>query len=79
MRTEFVANWHLIRSHQTQRMLKDNIRKNRNRVPHQYAIGDLVLIRNDDIKSKLSKPTYGPFPITELHQNLSIITIDRHG
>ena len=79
MRTEFVANWHFIRNRQTQRMLKDNIRENRNRIPHHYAIGDLVLIRNDDIKSKLSKPTQGPFTITALHQNTSIVTIDRHG
>jgi transposase InsO family protein len=79
MHTQFVANWHLIRSRQQQRMLKDNIRENKTRIEHQYAVGDLILIKNDDIKSKLSKPTYGPFPITQLHLNKSIVTIDRHG
>ena len=79
MRTEFVANWHFIRSRQTQRMLKDNIRENKNRIPHHYAIGELVLIRNDEVKSKLSKPTFGPFPIIQLSPNKSIVAIQRNG
>ena len=79
MHKQFVANWRLIRSRKTQRMLKDNIRENKNRIPRQFAVGDLVLIRNDDIKSKLSKPTHGPFQITALHRNKSIVTIDRNG
>jgi hypothetical protein len=79
MRTQFIANWHLIRNRQTQRMLKDNIRENKSRIPHQYAIGDMVLIRNDEIKSKLSKPNFGPYPIVQLSPNKSIVTILRTG
>ena len=79
MRTQCVGNWHLIRNRQMQRMLKDNIRENKHRIAHEYSIGDLVLIRNDEIKSKLSKPTFGPLPVIERHPNKSILTIARHG
>ena len=67
------------RNRQQQRMIKDNHRENVHRIPHNYAIGVLVLIRNNEVKSKLSKPTFGPFPIIQLSPNKSIVTIQRNG
>ncbi len=80
MHTQFVANWNFIRNRQQQRMLQDNKRENRHRIPHEFAIGDMVLVRNDAIKSKLSKPTFEPFQIVQLSpNNKRIVTILRNG
>jgi hypothetical protein len=79
MWTQFVANWNFIRNRQQHSMLQGNRRKNQHRISQNFAIGDMVLIRNDKIKSKLSKPIFGPFPIIQPTPNQSIVTILRNG
>jgi len=77
--TNDTANWHILRQRQQNRMLRDNERTNHHRIPHHYAVGDRVLIRNNDINTKLSKPYFGPFTIVRLTPNNGIVVIDRSG
>ena len=53
-------------------MQRDNARENAKRIPHDYKVGDLVLIRRDlggEQIGKLDRPTHGPYPIVRVHVN----------
>lgn len=76
---QHVANWHATHNRNLVRAHRDNQRENRGRIPRQYRVGDLVLIRRDrtnDIRPKLAKPTFGPFRVTAVHSN-GTVTIQR--
>ena len=75
MHTTFTANWDSIRRRQLHRQLYDNKRENRSRIPHEYHVNDFVLIRNDEIRGKLTSPTFGPFRI--INVNAGTVKIDR--
>jgi RNase H-like domain found in reverse transcriptase/Reverse transcriptase (RNA-dependent DNA polymerase)/Integrase zinc binding domain len=67
--TRYVANWEAQRLRLQDRSRIDNERENRHRVPHEYKVGDKVLIRCDvrgEILGKLTRPSLGPFRITRL-------------
>ena len=53
--------------------IANNKKENKNRVPHEYKIGDLVLIVQKPYKrrrkAKLSSPTEGPFQIIRTYAN----------
>ena len=66
-------DWQLLkRQHRTQAIMK-NEKEIKNRVPHDYKVGDLVLIVQKSYervkKAKLSTPNKGPFPIIRTYAN----------
>jgi hypothetical protein len=71
--TAYIPNWNNIR--QCRQALTDqaNERENGPRIPHDYQVGDHVLIKRDLAKlGKLAKPTEGPFTITDVSsQNIN--------
>ena len=73
MHTTFTANWDRIRRRQLKRQVLDNKRENQRRIPHQYQVDEYVLIRNDDIRGKLTSPTFGPFRILEVNDGVVLI------
>ena len=44
--TEHKVGWELIRQKKQTKINKDNIRENRNRVDHDYNVGDKVMLNN---------------------------------
>ena len=45
-------------------------KEQRKRIPHQYQVGDQVLVKNPEVKTKFAGPEYkGPFTIRAVHDN----------
>lgn len=66
MHATYTTNCLDIHRKQRIRQEADNRRENRHRIRHTYNIGGLILIRNDDIRGKLTTPTFGPYTITNV-------------
>ena len=63
------ANWELIRQRRQEEINRNNDRENRSRIPHEYQVGEKVLLRIEGIKRKLSAPRSGPYEILRVYNN----------
>ena len=66
---QFQANWKWIKDRKQQLIKQNNKRENSKRIPHQYRIGDEVLIKQDQNSKFGTNPYKGPFLITEVRNN----------
>ena len=66
---QYKADWAAIALKKQQQILKDNLRENNTRLPHQYQVGDRVLLTVPGIIPKMSLPRKGPYKITRIHTN----------
>ncbi|KAF0731356.1 hypothetical protein Ae201684_011419 [Aphanomyces euteiches] len=78
---DFANTTNVITAHKRHvtKMLKDNLRENKNRIPHEYVPGDMVRINlsaDKDKRSKMSPATTGPFKVVATRPN-GTVTIDR--
>ena len=62
------VDWKLIPQKNQTQINKDNIRKNRNQVDHDYKVGDKFTLNHHDIY-KYETPYKGPFVITTCFTN----------
>ncbi len=51
---------------------KNNSKENSIRVPHDYQVGDKVLVTDKDIHRKSNSPTKGPYSIVQVYTNGTI-------
>ena len=51
---------------------RNNLRENKKRKIHNYAVGDSVLIKTNPNKAKFDAEWEGPYPIVALHNNGAI-------
>ena len=65
---EHQADWQLIREKKLKRMEENNARENSRRIPHDYAVGDLVSLVKAEF-SKAEADREGPYEITRVHTN----------
>ena len=63
-----MINWKTITENKRKQVARDNIRENKSRIPHEYAVGDTVLKKKGGIKRKYSNHKT-PYQITEVHTN----------
>jgi hypothetical protein len=72
-RQQTKVDWQLLKRQRRNQSIINNKKENKNRVPHEYKIGDLVLIVQKPYerkrKAKISSPTEGPFPIIQTYTN----------
>jgi transposase InsO family protein len=66
---QFEANWKFIKDRKQHLIRQNNKRENAKRIPHQYHVGDEVLIKQDQNTKFGSDPYKGPFTITEVRTN----------
>jgi len=65
----FQADWQLIKELKQAIIHQNNLKENKKRIPHQYKIGDKVLLQIQT-KSKFAENPYrGPFTITQVNDN----------
>ena len=79
-RQQAKIDWQLLKNKRRVQAIANNKKENKNRIPHEYKPGDLVLIVQKSYerkkKAKLSSPTEGPFQITRTYNNGNV-QIDR--
>ena len=69
MNTTFQADWEHIRQRKQAMIHKNNTRENAKRIPHQYRVGDKVLMDLGDIKTKFDPKYAGPYEIVQVNNN----------
>ena len=65
----YVADWNVIGRRRQEQVEINNKRENKRRQPHDYAIGDKVLIRKDGILRKAEDKYEGPYTIIQVYCN----------
>ena len=68
----YLANWRHIHERRNKNILYNNARENRNRIEHDYKVGDYVYILTKDIQRKLAPTKQGPFRIVTIHTNATV-------
>jgi hypothetical protein len=66
---KFKAEWEIINAQKQSRTDKDACNKNAKCIPHQYTIGDKVLIDVTGIRKKPDVPRHRPYEILETFTN----------
>ena len=74
---KFVADWTRIQQSKQDQIHQSNVRENSKQIPHQYQVGDQVLIQRPGISNKLSTPHHGPYPIVQVHTNGTVNICNR--
>jgi predicted aspartyl protease len=65
----FIADWQYIKERKQRQIIQNNDRENAKRIPHEYKIGDNVMIKQYQHR-KYGQPRYvGPFPIDRVNDN----------
>ena len=63
------TNWKLIKERKQKLIRAGNVRENRTRIPHDYKIGDKVLIKNEQ-STKYGNTAYsGPYTVMSVNNN----------
>jgi len=69
---KFEADWQRIRNRRQAEMTRNNNRENRLRIPHEYKVGDQVLVQRPGTLRKMTTPRQGPYKIVQVNTNGTI-------
>jgi hypothetical protein len=65
----FEADWQYIKERKQHRIVQNNKRENATRIPHQYAVGDRVMVRKDPSRKHGSDRYSGPLTVCQINDN----------
>jgi hypothetical protein len=65
----FQADWQYIKERKQKLILQNNKRENAKRIPHEYDVGDRVMIKQDSNRKHGSDRYTGPFSIIQVNNN----------
>ena len=66
----YLVDWHAVGRRRRESVELNNARENSRRVNWDYAVGQLVLLRNEDGKTcKAKDKSLGPYTIVQVHTN----------
>jgi putative transposase len=68
LNTQHLADWTAIKARKQELIRKNNIIENSKRIPHQYRVGDKVMMESHRA-NKYEQPYQGPYIITKVHSN----------
>jgi hypothetical protein len=69
----FRANWDRIQKRKQDIINKSNSKENKSLISYEYKVGDQVSLETPGILQKLSTPCTGPYPVTNIYKNGTII------
>ena len=65
----FEANWQYIKERKQKLIHQNNRQENAKRIPHNYAVGDLVMIKENPNRKHGSPQYSGPLTVTAVYDN----------
>ena len=65
---QYLADWTVIKARKQQLICKNNIIENSKCIPHQYKVGDMVMLENHRT-NKYEQPYKGPYLVTQVNTN----------
>ena len=70
---QFKADWALITRQKQDMINKSNQYENKKRIPHEYQVGEKVLLERPGILRKMSTPRQGPYQILRVFPNGTVL------
>jgi hypothetical protein len=68
LNTQYLADWTAIKARKQEQIRKNNLVENLKRIPHEYRVGDKVMLENH-LARKYEQPYKGPYIITKVNNN----------
>ena len=68
----FEADWQYIKERKLHRIVQNNKKENAKRIPHQYAVGDRVMVKQDPSRKHGSDRYSGPLTVCQINDNGTI-------
>ena len=68
LNTQYLADWTVIKACKQQLIHKNDIIENSKCIPHQYKVGDMVMLENC-CANKYKQPYKGPYLVTHVNTN----------
>ena len=65
---QYLADWTVIKAHKQQLICKNNIIENSKCIPHQYKVGDMVMLENHHV-NKYEQLYNGPYLVMQVNTN----------
>ena len=69
LNVSFEANWQYIKERKQKLITQNNKRENLTRIPHQYTLGDQVMVKQDPNRKHGSDRYKGPYTVTRVYDN----------
>ena len=69
LNVSFEANWQYIKERKQKLIVQNNRRENAKRIPYHYAVGDLVMVKEDPNRKHGSPQYTGPQTVTAVNDN----------
>ena len=75
MPIQHIADWQFVRNRQQKIMKKNNERENALPIAHNYCVGDLVLVKQEQQRKYGSDPYLGSYKVTEVRDNGTLLSV----
>jgi hypothetical protein len=69
LNVSFEANWQYLKERKQKLILHNNQRENSKRIPHTYAVNDMVMIKQGRTRKHGNTKYEGPFRIVQVNDN----------
>ena len=69
LNVSFEANWQHIKDRKQKLILQNNQRENATRIPHEYQLGDRVMLKLPHNRKHGSDQNAGPYAVTQINDN----------
>ena len=66
---QYQLDWDLIQNNKRKKIELNNMRENKSRIPHEYKVGDLILISRNKKSKHGEREKSGPYPIVQVNDN----------
>ena len=63
------ADWKYIQNKKQKLIDMNNKRENRTRIPHEYKVGDMILVSRNKRSKHGEREKNGPYPIVQINNN----------
>ena len=66
---DYQPDWNKIQNNKRKRIELNNARENKSRIPHEYKVGDMILITRNKRSKHGEREKDGPYPIVQVNNN----------
>ena len=65
----YQPDWDHIQNNKRKRIELNNMRENKSRIPHEYKVGDMILVSRNKRSKHGEREKNGPYPIVQVNDN----------
>ena len=66
---QYQPDWNRIKDNKRKRIEMNNSKENKSRIPHEYKVGDMILVSRNKRSKHGEREKDGPYPIVQVNNN----------